>query len=313
MNTSLSITKILLFILFYFPLLSSIAPVNAQVGNITNLNFGINNSYPWIQSVCGDVRVDNGITNKAPLGQSTLTTNPTCTTPGILFIGNGSTNFGQGQASTNNQIVGGTTYPEVYTPSSAGGIFSSYTYLLQKAQSSGLEIINLSTICTLANCTLPNNLQKGIYLANSDVNLNTHTFNNNDNYIFLINGNLTLKGDVLTPVSSTAIFSVSGNIIVLPTVGSPTNATTPNISGIFSADKALILPSNNNCTDLRLNIEGAIIVNASRSGSQFQNNRDLCTDNGTYPSVHITQRLDFILNLPDIMKIHNYISQEVAP
>lgn len=287
-------------------------PAPYAPGNITNLNFGINNSYPWIQSVCGDIRIDNGITNKTPPGQSTLTTGTACKTPGILFIGNGTSNLGQGQASENNWIVGGGTYPEVYTLNNSG-IFSSYNYLTQKAQSAGLDITNLATVCTLTNCTLPNNLKKGIYQANGDVALNPYTFGNNSNYIFLINGNLTFKGNLITPLSSTAIFSTSGNIIIPPTVGSPPTATSPNLSGIFSTDRALILPSNNNCTDLRLNVEGAIIVNAARTGSQLQNKRDLCADNGTYPTLSITQRLDFILNLPEMMKIQNTISQEVAP
>ncbi len=309
-ETAISTLLFIILCLFYTPFVTS---ANAQVGNISELNFGINNSYPWIQSVCGDIRMDNGLTNKAPLGQSTITTDTSCTSPGILFIGNGVSNFGQGQASTNNRIVGGTIYPEVYSSSSRGGIFSSYNYLNQKTQSADIEITNLSSVCNLTNCTLPNNIKKGIYHANSDVALNSYTFGNNNNYIFLVNGNLTFKGNILTPVSSTTIFSASGNIIVLPSVGSTPDITTPHLSGIFSTDRALILPSNNNCTDLRLNIEGSVIVNAARTGSQLQNKRDLCADNGTYPTLSIKQRLDFILNFPELIKIQNTVSQEVAP
>jgi len=282
-------------------------------GDISNLNFAINNSYPWIQTICGDVRMDNGIINKAPLGQSMLTTNSTCASPGIIFSGNGTTDFGQGQPSSSGQVVGGASYPEVYTPSSSGGIASSYTYLSQKSQSGGLMSINLSTVCNVSNCNLPANLPKGIYVANSNVTLNAYTFPLNNNYIFLINGNLTINGNVLTPNSSSTFFSTSGNIIIPSGVGSPANVTTANLSGIFSTDRSFILQTNNNCTDLQLNMEGTLIVNAGRTGSRLQNNRDLCSSNGTYPTMVITQRLDYILNSPDFIKVQNHTSEEVKP
>lgn len=297
-----------LYILLLFTL-----PSEVQAQNIVNLNFGINNSYPWILSVCGDVRMDNGITNKAPINQSMITTNSSCTSPGIVFSGDSSTDFGQGQASASNQVVGGTSYPEVYTPANSGGIYTSYTYLSQKATSGGLATTNLASVCTLSSCTLPANLPNGVYQANGNVSLNEYTFPPNRDYVFLINGNLTINGNVLTPNSSSTVFSTSGNIIVPASVGSPQTQTTPNISGIISSDRSLILQSNNNCTDLRLNIEGTVIVNAGRTGSQLQNNRDLCANNGFYPSLQITQRLDFVLNLPEIVRIQTVTSQEVAP
>ena len=286
---------------------------DAAAGDIINLNFGINNSYPWIQTVCGDIRMDNGITNQAPYGQSTIITDSSCQSPGIVFSGDATANFGQGQASSTNQVVGGTTYPEVYTPPSNNGIFSSYTNLDQKAHSGGLTTTNLASVCTLSNCTLPANLQSGVYQANGNVTLNTYTVQNNRDLVFLINGNLTINGNIITPTTSTSFFSVSGNIIVPASVGSAPSTTTANLSGIFSTDRSFIMQTTGACTDLRLNVEGTIIVNAGRTGGQVQNNRDLCSDNGYYPTLSITQRLDFILNLPDIIKTQTITSQEVAP
>ncbi len=305
---------LVLFLIFVFSFYSAqINHVEAAPGDITNLNFGINNSYPWIMSICGDIRMDNGITNKTPYGQSTLTTNSTCMNPGIIFSGNGSINFGQGQASATNQVVGGATYPEVYSSAGTNGIFSSYSYLNQKASSGGLVATDLASVCTLSSCSLPNNFSHGIYKANGDVTLNSYTFKNNNNYVFLINGNLTLNGDIITPDTSSSFFAVSGNIIVPASVGSPTSVTTANLSGIFSTDRSFIMQSNNNCTDLRLNVEGVIVVNAGRTGSQLQNLRDLCGENGYVPTLQITQRLDYILSLPDIVKTQSVVSQEVAP
>ena len=285
------------------------------VGNITNLNFGISNSSPWIQVTCGDLRMDGGVTNAAPAGQNMITTNATCASPGLVFTGGTTATFGQGQASSSNQVVGGATYPEVYSPPGAGGIFSSYSSLLAKAQSSTTTPVNLSTVCTLSSCTLPANLPHGVYVANGDVVLNTYSFSANANYIFLVNGNLTLNGNIIAPPgsNSSVLFSASGNIIVPATVGSAPGVTTANLSGIFSTDKSFIMQSSGNCTDLRLNIEGTLIVNAGRTGGSLQNNRDLCGSNATSPTLALTQRLDFILNLPDFAKEQSVTSQEVAP
>ncbi len=282
-------------------------------GNIININFGITNLQPWIQSICGDIRVDNGLTNLQPEGQSTIITNASCASPGVIFSGNARSSFGQGQPSSTNWVVGGNTYPEVYSPSNSGGIFTSYTYLSDKAQTTDAQPINLATICNISSCTLPNNLASGVYQATSDVQLNAYTFPVNRHYVFLIGGNLTIRGNVLTPMSSSSVFSVSGNIIVPPTVGSTAAVTTANLSGIFSTDRSFILQGNNNCTDLRLNIEGTLIVNAGRTGGSLQNNRDLCGNNATAPTIQLTQRLDYVLNLPDFVRLQRTTLEEVAP
>jgi hypothetical protein len=62
-----------------------------------------------------------------------------------------------------------------------------------------------------------------------------------------------------------------------------------------------------------LNIEGAVIVNASKTGGRFINQRDLCGDNGTVPSFTITPRLDMILNAPPFLLQQSTVSREVAP
>jgi hypothetical protein len=281
--------------------------------NISNLNFGINNTVPWVQTVCGDFRDDAGVTNPIPITQQALTTNATCSQPGILYTGNGNVTVAPGQLSSENWRVGGTTYPEVYRPSSAGGISTSYANLYAKAQSIDTPPTNLATVCTLSSCTLPNNLQNGVYVANGDVTLNAASFNPNRDYVFLINGNLTIRGNVITPRSSISVFSASGNIIVASSVGNPATVTTANLSGIFSTDRSFIMNSNNNCTDLRLNLEGTLIVNAGRTGGGLQNNRNLCVGNVNNPALQMTQRLDFALNLPEFVRIQSVISNEISP
>ncbi len=298
---------------FNFGIVSAVTPTPPASGNIININFGINNLHPWIQSVCGDIRNDNGFTNLQPAGQSAIETNPSCINPGIVFSGDTNSSFGQGQPSTTNWVVGGTNFAEVFAPVNSGRIFTSYDYLSEKSQTLDTPPINVNTVCIVTNCTLPTNLATGIYYADADVTLNAYNFPANRNYVFLIDGNLTIRGNVLTPVGSSSLFSTSGNIIIPRTVGNTTAVTLPNLSGIFSTDRSFILQTNNDCTDLRLNLEGTLIVNAGGTGGALQNNRDLCNNNSTTPTMRITQRLDFVLNLPDFVRIQSTLYEEVAP
>ncbi len=282
-------------------------------GNITNLNFGIINNVPWMQSVCGDIRNDSGFNNQEPAGQSAIITNGSCTTPGDIFTGSVDAQFGNGNASSTKQVVGGSQYPETYYTGEQNKTYTSYSALSAKAQSAGIMQTSLSTVCTIANCTLPGKLPHGIYTANGNVILNSYNFPVNQNYIFLINGNLTINGNINIPTSSTAIFATSGNIIVLSNVGSNANSPAPDLEGIFSAGKSFIINSSNICPDLRLNVQGEIIANAGQTGGTLVNNRNLCQFNAIDPTLQITKRLDFLFNLPEFVRVQQTISQEVAP
>ena len=286
-----------------------------SAGNAINMNFGISNLRPWLQSTCGSIRDDNGITNPVPLTQRALVTSLACASPGIAFSGDGSASFSPGQSSSTNWIVGGLSYPEVYIPTSGTSLSLSYNNLLAKQQHARLTTTNLSTVCTLSSCILPANLPHGIYTATGNVTLNTYTFPANQNYIFLINGNLTIAGPILVPQGSgaTALFSASGNIVVNASVGTVATSTQTSLEGIYSTDRSFIIPSAGACTDLRLNIGGNIITNAARTGGTFQNNRDLCANDATYPTVSFTQRLDLLLNTPTFLQQQESLTTEVAP
>lgn len=288
-------------------------PIPALPGNIINLNFYQSNFNPWIRNVCGDFRMDTGINNAVPAGQLMMGTTASCSKPGLLYSGDSPPALGQGQASSTNEIVGSFTYPEVYVPPGNGAIFSAFDYLTSKAKAVDTAPINLATKCTLSNCTLPAALPQGIYTATGDVSLNAYTFPANQDYVFLIDGNLTIRGNVLTPNGSSAFFATDDNIIVPATVGSAATSGTANLSGIYSADKSFIVQGTSACNDLRLNFEGVLIVNAERSGGKLQNDRDLCGDNLTNPTIQFTQRLDFVLNMPEFVRIQRASLEEVAP
>lgn len=294
-------------------------------GNVVNVDFGITNLHPWYQSFCGDIRVDKGITDLIPA-------NPVCgsvsgayavqtqanycpNNPGVAFTGNSDANFNLGQASVNNWLVGGSLYSEVFKPVLSTVIRTSYAYMTTTASQSGIMPIDLSTICNLSNCTLPANLSHGLYLANGNVNLNSFTFPPNQNYVFLVNGDLTILGNISIPIGSgsTATFSVSGNIMVDKSVGVTATSTQSNLDGFYSSDNSFIVNSSGNCTDQRLNIAGSVVVNAALQGGSFQNNRDFCSQDASCPIVTFTQRPDLLLNTPSFIKHTPHLWQEVAP
>lgn len=277
---------------------------------------------PWFQGKGGDARKDYGFVDPVPLGNYALL-DGNGGTPGVIFTGDASSDFSPGSSSSKDWVAGGITYPESFTPVRSGVMRTSYDYYNSLLQQNGITPSDLAKTCNLDNCTLPGGrvgLANGIYKAGGDVSLNAYTFPSGKNYVILIDGNLTLKGNIIVPIGSTVTFSVSGSISVDRNLGEVRAASTdPNLEGFYSADQSFIIQGHNNCglgADRRLNIAGAVFVNVKQNRGRFagslQNNRDLCADN-PYPSLFISERPDFILNAPAFTKHPNFIWQEVAP
>lgn len=279
-------------------------------GSIANLDFGVTNENSWSQSVCFDVRNDSGsYTDQIPAAPScggvsgayNSITNADCSTgAGIIFTCDATPDFGLGSANANAWQSGGTgVQQECFVNSGLNVIRTSYNYLLTTLQQSGITPTDMTTVCGaggLANCTLPANLTKGVYLANGDVSLNAYTFpvdpSNPQGFVFLINGTLSIQGNILVPAGSVAAFSASGNISVDKSVGNVITNTSdpavnnPNIEGLYSADNNFIIQSYGSsgadCNadgtpkDKKLNIVGSLITNAAQNGGALINNRDLC-------------------------------------
>jgi hypothetical protein len=284
-------------------------------GNIENANFGITNSWPWIQSMGRDIRIDSGYDQRIPKNNFASLDNSK-NSPGIIFSGNLEPLFGQGKASKDeNWFVGTPPYPDKYTSSPTHQQFvkTSYAYQLGVTKDNGLEPTDLATKCDLAKCILPPNLSHDLYLANGNVSLNGYTFPSSSNYVILVNGDLRIFGNIRVPVGSTVTFSVWGDIYIDKDIGETDHSkTTTNIDGFYSTDRNFIVESlnfqldgTNDCTkgpDRRLNIGGTVVVNASLSGGSFKNRRDLCGGNINYPSIYFAERLDLILNAPRIIQ-----------
>jgi hypothetical protein len=296
-------------------------------GNINNLNFGITNAVSWVQATCGDMRVDSGFTDPIPASASCNGTsgpyanlsNVTCPSPGIVFSGNATPDFGQGQASAApyNWTAGNTITAEKFKPTMPMVIKTSYEYVSAHARQSGLTPTDLSTKCSLNNCTLTA-LPHGLYQTDpdalTDLHVKTSNLSGNQNYVFLISGDLYIDGPITIAQGSTATFSVAGNIYVNPTVGNASATdTTADIEGLYSTDKSFIVNTTGTCPDLRLNISGSVVVNAALQGGSFQNNRNLCDSNASCPTVSFTQRPDLLLNAAALIKYNNHVWKELTP
>lgn len=300
------------------------ASCNAN-GDISNLHFAISNSIPWIQTNDLNVRLDNGFSNKIPATSLypayALAQSAGANTPGVLFLGNGTADFGSGQASSTNWIAGGGIYPEVYRNTSGTSSRVSYTALLGKAQNANVTINDMTSIPScfnLANCTLPPGLASGIYRANGDVNLNAYTFPAGAGYVFLINGNLRVNGNIIVPVGGSATFAAKNDIIIDQNVGTAPAFPQPagQVQGYFSADRNFLIGGINDCiigADRMLNLEGSVIANAGNTGGKFSYQRDLCGGNPQYPTFTIRPRPDFIFNAPVYIKSKQTFSNEIAP
>lgn len=266
--------------------------------------------------------------------------------PGVVYEGNGTINIGQGQYSPDpyNWLVGGLTYPENFQPVNPTVGRTSYNYMLTTARQSGITPIDLSgndpatnqPYCGtgglpgitggLGDCVFENTLPHGIYQANGPLTIDAagYAFPPNSDYIILVNGDLTINGPIYVPVSTNVTFSVSGNIIIGPNVGEANDTSLkPDIEGFYSADQSFIIqsaaPPGQTCQlsgqpyDKRLNMQGAIITNASLAGGSFQNNRNLCVEDTDCPTFYIQFRLDFLLYSPSFIHHHNSFWQEEAP
>jgi len=305
-----------------------------SASDVQDLNFGMTNSIPWFQCIGSSCNIEGTIDNignpqigfSNPIPSTALlacgganasipgTNNPQ---PGIIFSG-GTAYFGQGQASTpQNWSVSDYTNDTTL-------IRTSYGYMTTTLRQSSITPIDLTSVCTLSNCTLPADLANGVYLAETNVVLNAYTFPANKSFVILVNGNLDINGEIHIPVGSATTFSVSGNITVDRSVGVGIGnfcSQTANIEGFFSTDRSFIIEGLNDCSlysnplqrDQRLNIAGGIVVNAGLSSGSLQNQRDLCDDDLKAPAFSIISRPDFILNSPEFIKYKSDVWQEVAP
>ena len=286
-----------------------IEPTVCSSGNVSNLNAGVTiTKDPWFQSVGSDIRWDSGKFDapSVPVGKY-ISDIGLGGMPGIIFSG-GKTGltpcFGSTciqNPSTKKWQVGAGSYTEVFTDTHSV-IPTSYNFLLETALGSGI------TPSTTLSSPLPNFIPNhNIYkiAGNLTVSALGVTFGSG-NFVILVDGNLTINGNIIVPAGSTVIFSVKGDITIDKSVTS--------IDGLYSADKNFTVNGDTTCPPYnQLKINGSVIVNAGRSGGIFTNNRTLCGDNSTTPSVQFIERPDFMLNYPSMVTQTTRSWQDTPP
>jgi len=295
-------------------------------GNISELNFGMNNHISHTQGWCTDWRdeastqdfIPNNATCGTISGQYAILGNVACLNgPGIYYSGTVTPDFGFGSANQDNWLVGGAT-SESFSPVNPGITRTSNSYLRTSLKNNGITPTDLSTVCTPSNCYLPDNLPSGVYSWDFDTTIvgnrnsgnnattnGTYTFPTGKNYVFLIgdrdngqNSDLTLKSKILVPNGSTATFVASGNINIDPSVGeSDVTSTAGDVEGYYSADGNFTIESSyvssNRCNDngttkdLRFNLIGSVVINAAGTGGRLVNQRDLCASDLSCPTYSI--------------------------
>jgi len=285
------------------PIPDSMGTTCSGSGSIANLNFALTQSIQisWFQSVCGDMRIDTQKpTDQLSTGSQaiidSLGTISCLKKPGVLFSGTGSSwTLGDGSVSSTNWQVA-----HFYTPSA---VKLSIAYLKDSAAQNNVTIIQ-SPQCRGGLCAL-SALEHGMYQVTGDVNIPATIIGKDiGNVIILVNGKVTIKGNITVTPGSSLIVASTDTITIDPSV--------TIIEGIFSAGKDILIPSlgGNSCPDSSLTVNGAVIANANRTGGVFQNTRALCSNQ---PPVSLVFRPDLLLNAPSFIKQRKGIWQEVTP
>lgn len=274
---------------------------------------------PWFQTDLGDVRFVN-LSNPVPTGQYGSSD---ATYPGIFYSSDSSANFGNaGNASSSvRQWVINNEYSyNADTENRNGGM--SYDFYKSKALKDGVVVTQLTTgVFDEQQIT-----DTGVYEANGNLTINSYNHTPGRRVVILVNGNVTINSEIDIPVG-TGLFIVAakGNITIDDTVGTTTiTSSTSNLDGYYTAQGSIILESvGNGCadgvtSDRRLNVAGALVANSLKPFSStgtgtVQNNRSLCLDNLTRPSLFIASRPDFLVQLTDFYKTSYTKWREVNP
>lgn len=301
--------------------------------SIKDLNFAVSDSWPWLQTYQFDLRYDNGFQNPQPASTTCgggsfassmiESVKRTYDTPGIVFTGDGSADFGQGLASNREWVTGGLAYSEEFRDKAP--LKTSTQNLRALAIKAGISIESLESHgpCKkpAEKCNLKG-LEKGFYYTSGDILIDKSVDFKKGTYVIVAGGSITIKESVnIASGSGAAIFAAGRDIIIDQTVHADTNiCPVPDdgqLQGIFSADRNIIIQGNNgDCiagADKMLNIDGALIANAVRKGGSIQNQRDLCADNRIYPYLTVRARPDFIFKIPGFITEQNPVFYEEMP
>lgn len=269
----------------------------------------------WFQGVGGDMRRDwtKGFTDPIPVSPTplyasiqSLVAPIRSQTPGVIYSGgSGSPNLGGGQPSSKGWLVLNNPYAQ-----NLGKSTSYYTLLFKTNNEPKKPLDSYNCADSFSGCDLKAVFGNGngVYATSNSIFI-TVASNASipaGSYTLLVDGNVTIIGDIKLDPGAFLLISSSKNITVLGKV--------THMDGFYSADQNFTVENLNPSASSPLTIEGNVVANAEKTSGQnysFSNQRELADP--TNPSVIIVERPDMILSYPEYLRKPNYIWQEVAP
>lgn len=289
---------------------------NLSITGPTEVTFCVSSEDSWFQTDQGDVRFTE-LTNPLPLSTPQIYGSEDADNPGVFFSSDHGADLGVAGASavsTKGWLVDdeyGFNKKSINKPGTM-----SYSFYISKARREGVSI---NTITSIASSALipPSGADNQIFEFKGAATIsNPISIPNDVRVILLVDGDINIEDEISVGTNSLFILAASGNIVVSKEVGvestpaSNLSSKTPNLEGIYTAEKGMTIDGENDCsteTDRRLNVSGALIANskspfASGEGGKIKLDRSLCDSNGKYPALYVASRLDFLVNLTDFYK-----------
>ena len=199
----------------------------------------------------------------------------------------------------------------------------SYSFYVSRIAQQNVTTNNIPG-CTGGDCeTGISNIATGAYhLNNGSLTITSYSQQAGARVLLLVNGSVNIRSNISVPTGSLLIIAAKGDITIDRSIGTTSlPSTTPQINGILTAEKSIILDGTS-CSggspDRRLNVGGALIANSLKpfhvgASGALVNNRSLCQQDVNYPSLYVSSRYDFVTQLTDFYKTAYTRWRELAP
>lgn len=265
---------------------------------------------PWAQAQGGDVYASGWLKSYIPaVTPRVFNTMGPGGYPGVVTYGT-SFDFDSDPFSTGNTLVSGKNWSVNATQSTV-----NYYDLFYHRFGAPTATDN-ATFGNLAAVTQPAGKATPYYITGDMTTSGNWTVGTGENIVFLVDGNLTIGGNInITPNSTGFVgFIVNGNITVASTVGTTPAATAPVVEGVYIASNALA--SGTFSTGVSTAFTTARFVGKGMFiADNFVLQRDLYSYGGdTATSAELFEyNPQLLLTMPESMKELPVTWQEVAP
>jgi len=277
-------------------------------GSSLTWNIGYTLGFPWVQAEGGDVYSAGALRSYVPPGIAPrvfLRNGITGGYPGVATYGSSYDfasaffEYGEAYISSTNWLVNATNAAVDY-----------YDYFYRRFGAPTTPTTDTAFSNPLA-VTKPSSSATPYYVVGDMTTSATGwTVGNSESIVIIVDGNLTIGGDIRVGTTGFLAFIVKGNITVDSSVGGVRGSTEPNIEGIYitSPTGTFITGESTGLTSASLVGRGMFIA------GDFLLQRDL-GDYGTnaYPAEYFIYDPKYLMTMPDAMKDTSVTWQEVAP